>query len=77
MAKIGITETVLRDAHQSLIATRMSAGAVQHLTPAFVSLMKTRGTDFASFVKNVRIQNYRCFSEVRICLATVIMPMIS
>ena len=23
MAKIGITETVLRDAHQSLIATRM------------------------------------------------------
>ena len=24
MARIGITETVLRDAHQSLIATRMS-----------------------------------------------------
>ena len=24
MAKIGITETVLRDAHQSLIATRMT-----------------------------------------------------
>ena len=23
MAKIGVTETVLRDAHQSLIATRM------------------------------------------------------
>ena len=46
MAKIGITETVLRDAHQSLIATRMrikrviihlNAGAVQHLTLAFVS----------------------------------------
>ena len=24
MAKVGITETVLRDAHQSLIATRMT-----------------------------------------------------
>ena len=48
--KILITETVLRDAHQSLFATRMttddmlpilekdfihwSAGAVQHMTPA-------------------------------------------
>lgn len=57
MAKVGITETVLRDAHQSLIATRMTteemlpilpqwtrwaiirlnAGAVLHLTHAYVS----------------------------------------
>lgn len=71
MAKIGITETVLRDAHQSLIATRMrtdefegilekwiksaiihlNVGAVQHLTVALDSLMRTRGTGFVLFVK--------------------------
>ncbi len=44
MSKVKITETVLRDAHQSLIATRMRLdemlpiierlGAVRHLTPA-------------------------------------------
>ena len=30
MAKIGITETVLRDAHQSLIATRMNRGVCRY-----------------------------------------------
>ena len=51
MAKIGITETVLRDAHQSLIATRMRtdelAGAVPLLTPACAFWMRIPGTDCA------------------------------
>lgn len=36
MAKIGITETVLRDAHQSLIATRMR-------TDEFVDILEKNG----------------------------------
>ncbi|MDE6124894.1 MAG: oxaloacetate decarboxylase subunit alpha, partial [Eubacterium sp.] len=31
MAKIGITETVLRDAHQSLIATRMTTDEFSYI----------------------------------------------
>lgn len=34
MAKLGITETVLRDAHQSLIATRMSMDEMYDILPA-------------------------------------------
>ena len=30
MAKVNITETILRDAHQSLIATRMTLEAVSY-----------------------------------------------
>ena len=33
MAKVGITETVLRDAHQSLIATRMSTEDMLPMLP--------------------------------------------
>ena len=39
-----ITETVLRDAHQSLIATRMTTEQM-HL---FVSLKRIHGKDFVS-----------------------------
>ena len=35
MAKVGITETVLRDAHQSLIATRMTT---EEMLPALEQL---------------------------------------
>ena len=34
MAKIGITETVLRDAHQSLLATRMTTADMLPILPA-------------------------------------------
>ena len=37
MAKVGITETILRDAHQSLIATRMST---EEMLPALEALDK-------------------------------------
>ena len=35
MAKVGITETILRDAHQSLIATRMTT---EEMLPALEML---------------------------------------
>lgn len=93
MAKIGVTETVLRDAHQSLIATRMrtdefegilekwiisatiplNAGAAQHLTPAFAFLMRILGKGSALSAENVPKQSFKCFSEVKICLAIAIM----
>ena len=58
MKKVQLTETVLRDANQSLMATRLPYsdyegilsdmdGAEQHLTPVFVISVKTRGRDFA------------------------------
>ena len=37
MAKIGITETVLRDAHQSLLATRMTT---EEMLPMLADLDK-------------------------------------
>ena len=46
MAKVKITETVLRDAHQSLIATRMTTAEMLPILED-MDKMKTRGTDFA------------------------------
>ena len=37
MAKVGITETILRDAHQSLVATRMTT---EEMIPALEMLDK-------------------------------------
>ena len=38
MAKVGITETILRDAHQSLIATRVTT---EEMIPAFEIMILT------------------------------------
>ena len=46
MAKVKITETVLRDAHQSLIATRMSLDEMMPILPAmdkWISFMRGMG----------------------------------
>lgn len=95
MAKLKITETVLRDAHQSLLATRMSMDDMREILPeidkiGFYSaecwggatfdscirfLMKIHGKDFVYLEKKCLTQSSRCFSEVRICLATVTMLM--
>ena len=77
--KLKITETVLRDAHQSLLATRMPLSDMLPILPeldkiGFYSL-KTHGKDFVHFVRNVLTQSYRCYSVVRICLVTVTMLM--
>ena len=52
---IKITETILRDAHQSLIATRM----------------KIHGRDFVNSVTDSRTQNCRCYSADRTFWDTV------
>ena len=49
MAKVKIMETVLRDAGQSLIATRMPIEEMLPIVdsiPAFVSFTRIRGRDF-------------------------------
>ena len=65
MKPLKITETVLRDSHQSLIATRMTTderwmksvtipskhGAAQPLIPASASLTRIRGTGFVLSAK--------------------------
>ncbi len=56
MAKIGITETVLRDAHQSLIATRMTTEEMLPMLPAldkigFYSLECWGGATFDSCLR--------------------------
>ena len=58
---IKITETVLRDAHQSLIATRMTT---EQMLPIV-----------ANSVMDLKIQNYRCYSVGRISLDIVHMLM--
>lgn len=41
MAKIGITETVLRDAHQSLIATRMRTDEFEDILEKWIKSATT------------------------------------
>ncbi|MBO5929032.1 MAG: hypothetical protein J6Q42_03320, partial [Clostridia bacterium] len=62
MAKVGITETILRDAHQSLIATRMTT---EEMLPAFEMLgvgMKTykkiyyRGCRTIGDIANMKVE---------------------
>ena len=86
--KIGITETVLRDAHQSLIATRMTT---QEMLPmleqldkiGFHSLECWGGATYDACLRfldedpwaRLRLTlSSRCFSEDRTCSATDIMP---
>ena len=79
--RVGITETVLRDAHQSLIATRMTmdemrpilrtmdknVGAAPHLIAACAFWTRILGTDSGYFAAKCQIQSSRCCSEDRIC----------
>ncbi|HOV41136.1 MAG TPA: hypothetical protein PLM59_05035, partial [Oscillospiraceae bacterium] len=56
MAKINITETVLRDAHQSLIATRMSLDEMLPILPlmdkvGFYSVEAWGGATFDSCLR--------------------------
>ena len=84
-----ITETVLRDAHQSLIATRMTT---EQMLPIIDKMDKVGyhsvecwgGATFDAslrFLKEdpwemvLRIQSYRCYSEDRISSDTIIMQM--
>ena len=81
---VKITETVLRDAHQSLIATRMTT---EQMLPIIDKMDKVGyhsvecwgGATFDAslrFLKeDSRIQSFRCYSEVRTFLVTVIMQM--
>ena len=81
---IKITETVLRDAHQSLIATRMTT---EQMLPIIDKMDKVGyhsvecwgGATFDAslrFLKeDPRIQSCRCSSEDRISSDTVIMQM--
>ena len=64
-----ITETVLRDAHQSLIATRMTTEQMLPIVDKMLhsdSLRKIHGKDFVSLEMDSRILSFRCFSEDRI-----------
>ena len=83
---IKITETVLRDAHQSLIATRMTTEQMlpiidkmdkvgYHLMHHSDSLRRIHGRDSESSEMDSRIQSCRCSSEDRISSDTVIMQM--
>ena len=88
---VKIVETILRDAHQSLIATRMTTDQMmpivdkmdkvgyhaveQHLMLPSVSLKKIHGKDLESSVMDSRIQSFRCCSVDRISLDTVLMQM--
>ena len=70
---IKITETVLRDAHQSLIATRMTT---EQMLPIIDKMDKVGyGRDSESSEMDSRIQSCRCSSEDRISSDTVIMQM--
>ena len=51
---VEITETILRDAHQSLIATKTSR-----------IVFAANGKDFVNSVMDSKIQNFRCYSVDR------------
>ena len=85
---IKITETVLRDAHQSLIATRMTTEQMLPIIDKMDkvgyhsvecwgsdSLRRIHGRDSESSEMDSRIQSCRCSSEDRISSDTVIMQM--
>ena len=59
---VEITETILRDAHQSLIATRMTT---EQMLPIVDKMDKIHGKDFVNSVMDSRIQNFRCCSVDR------------
>ena len=81
---VKIVETVLRDAHQSLIATRMTT---EEMLPIIDKMDKIGyhavecwgGATFDAclrFSKRAsRIPSFRCFSEARTSSATTIMQM--
>ena len=77
---IKITETILRDAHQSLIATRMTT---EQMMPIVEKLDKVGyhsvecwgGATFDASVMDLKIQSCRCFSVDRTSLDTVLMAM--
>ena len=69
---VKITETVLRDAHQSLIATRMPTSMmlpiIDKMDKVGYNAVECWGGatfDAVSFVMDLRTQSFRCFSEVR------------
>ena len=86
---VQIVETVLRDAHQSLVATRMTTEQMLpiidkmdkvgykavDLTPHSDSYMKILGRDFVSSKTDSKIPSFRCSLEVRISWDTIIMRM--
>ena len=78
---VKIVETILRDAHQSLIATRMTT---EQMMPIVEKMDKVGyhavecwggatfdARDLESSVMDSRIQNFRCCSVDRISLDTV------
>ena len=72
MKKVQLTETVLRDANQSLMATRLPYSDWAELlsTHVFVTLEKIHGRDFVISERNFLTTDSRCFSEVRTFWAT-------
>ena len=84
---VKIVETILRDAHQSLIATRMTTEQMLPIVDkldkvgyhavecwggaTFDSFMRIRGKDFVNYVQDSRTQSCRCFSVARTFLDTV------
>ena len=86
-----ITETVLRDAHQSLIATRMTTEQMLPIVDkmdkvgyhsvecwggaTFDASLRFLKEDPWERLRKLRIQNYRCYSEDRISSDTIIMQM--
>ena len=76
---IKITETVLRDAHQSLIATRLTTEQMLPIVDkmdkvgyhSVESCMKIHGQDFVNSVTDSRTPNFRCSSVDRTSLDTV------
>ena len=79
---VKVVETILRDAHQSLIATRMST---EQMLPIIDKLDKVgyyavecwggATFDFVSFVTASKTQSFRCCSVDRISLDIVHMQM--
>ena len=86
-----ITETVLRDAHQSLIATRMTTEQMLPIVDkmdkigyhavecwggaTFDASLRFLKEDPWERLRNLRIQSFRCYSVDRIFLVTIIMQM--
>ena len=73
---VKIVETILRDAHQSLIATRMTT---EQMLPIVDKLDKVGyhavecwgGATFVNYVQDSRTQSCRCFSVARTFLDIV------
>ena len=63
MAKIGITETVLRDAHQSLIATRMRTdefeGILEKMDKIGYHSLECLSVSVVSPIKNSTVNRFR------------------